>query len=281
MSHQHYAFSFPQHEDTHAVRLRNAASARYGGDWRSIPHAHSYTELFYVIGGDGQFRIGGELFPVRENHLVVINPNIMHTEVSYADHPLEYIVVGIEGPELHIQDEHEGRFCVLDVPEKAPLLGCMQSILREMQERREGYEVMCQAYTNMLMVHLMRSDTLRIIDAPVQPHQGSQCASVRHYIESHYKESLTLDQLADYAKINKYYLSHAFLREYGVPPMRYMLDCRIREGQRLLVETDLSLGQIASILGFSSASYFSQAFRRTASLSPAEYRKQNKGKPEP
>jgi AraC-like DNA-binding protein len=52
-----------------------------------------------------------------------------------------------------------------------------------------------------------------------------------------------------------------------------MIDCRIREGKRLLAETDLSLSQIANILGFSSASYFSQSFRKSEGISPIEFRK--------
>lgn len=273
MSHQHYVFSIPQSgQSRNRVKLRNAASARYGGDWSSIPHAHSYTELFYVVGGDGQFRIDNELFPVKANQLVVINPNIMHTEVSYEDHPLEYIVVGIEGPELRMHAEHDGRFCVFDVPETAPILACMQSILREMQNRQPDYDIVCQAYTEILIVQLARSDSFSIVDAPVEPQLTSQCASIRHYIESHYKERLTLEDLAAVAKVNKYYLSHVFRKEYGVPPINYMISCRIRESTRLLVETDLSLSEIAEILGFSSASYFSQSFRRAEAVSPTQYR---------
>ena len=41
-----------------------------------------------------------------------------------------------------------------------------------------------------------------------------------------------------------------FKREYGVSPINYIIDCRIREGKRLLAETDLAPSQIASILGF-------------------------------
>lgn len=52
-----------------------------------------------------------------------------------------------------------------------------------------------------------------------------------------------------------------------------MISCRVREGKRLLLETDYSLTQIAHILGFSSASYFSQTFRRVEGMSPKECRK--------
>ena len=84
-----------------------------------------------------------------------------------------------------------------------------------------------------------------------------------------------LEQLAEEGHMNKFYLSHAFKKEYGLSPINYMIDCRIREGKRLLADTDLSLSQIAGILGFSSPSYFSQSFRKAEGISPAEYRKAN------
>lgn len=282
MSHQHYVFTLRQQPDIRSgIKLRNAASARYGGDWSSIPHTHSYLELFYVVGGVGQFRIDGDLFPVHENQLVIVNPNILHTEVSYGDHPLEYIVVGIEGPELSIGHEHDGRFCILSIPPSDPILFYMRNILLEMQNRPLGYEAVCQAFTEILIIHLLRNANFSVGESPTVAPINSQCVSVRHYIESHYKEHLTLDQLADAANMNKYYLAHAFKREYGVSPINYLLACRIREGKRLLEETSLSLSQIAGILGFSSPSYFSQAFRRCENISPLEYRKQHQTSPLP
>ena len=76
--------------------------------------------------------------------------------------------------------------------------------------------------------------------------------------------------------MNKFYLSHAFKREYGVSPINYMISRRIDESKYLLAETDLSLSQIAQLLGFSSLSYFSQVFHRTQGISPKEYRQNQK-----
>ena len=76
--------------------------------------------------------------------------------------------------------------------------------------------------------------------------------------------------------MNKYYLSHAFKREYGISPINDMISLRIRESKYLLAETDLSMSQIAQLLGFSSLSYFSQVFRKTQGLSPMEYRHNTK-----
>ena len=97
---------------------------------------------------------------------------------------------------------------------------------------------------------------------------------MRRYIETHFKETLTLDNLAAVAHVSKYYLAHAFSREYGTSPINYVLSCRIQESLRLLSETHMSLSQIAGILGFSSPSYFSQSFRRIKGLSPMAYRNQ-------
>ena len=94
------------------MKLRNIASTKYSGDWPSIPHSHSYAELFYIVDGAGQFQINDKLFPVQAHQLVVVNPNVIHTEVSFESHPLEYIVLGIEGLEFTISDAAEGSFCV-------------------------------------------------------------------------------------------------------------------------------------------------------------------------
>ncbi len=277
MSHTNYTFS-PMKESLprQQMILRNVAAAKYGGDWHSIPHAHSYTELFYIVGGDGQFQINGSLFPVHAHQLVVVNPNILHTEVSYEAHPLEYIVLGIEGPELTDPDTDEARYCIYSFSEQNEVLTCMQRVLLEMQERRPEYQTVCLACMDIIMAQLMRSASVSVTQTSAHSPANQQCASVRHYIDQHYKENITLDLLAEKASINKFYMAHAFKREYGVSPINYLLVCRIREAKRLLAETDLTLSQIAAVLGFSSSSYFSQRFRNAEGMSPTEYRMQSK-----
>ena len=262
MSHTNYTFSLTEGPAARQkLLLRSIASARYGGDWHSTPHAHSHTELFYIVGGDGQFQIDGRLFPVRAHQMVVVNPNILHTEVSYEAHPLEYIVLGIEGLELRQPDSGEARYCIYSFPEHNDVLNCMQQLLQEMQDRK---------------ARLMRTASVSVTESQARFPTNRQCATVRQYIEQHYKENLTLDLLAEKASINKYYMAHAFKREYGVSPINFLIACRIREGKRLLGETDLSLSQIATVLGFSSPSYFSQSFRSAEGMSPTEYRKANR-----
>lgn len=258
------------------ARLLNAGSARYEGDWHSIPHAHGYAELFYITGGDGQFRIEEKLFPVKSDQLVIVNPNVIHTEVSLDSHPLEYIVLGVEGLELASEEDGDSRFRVLDFRGDSDIPTCLRHILRESREMQAGYETVCQAYMEILIVRLMRSTSFSVASVSVEKRASRQCATIRRYIDTHYKEQLNLDTLAEQAHVNKYYMAHAFKREYGVSPIQYLLQRRIEESKYLLRETDLSLAQICRMLGFSSGSYFSQSFCKAVGVAPMEYRKCSK-----
>jgi len=277
MSRYYYSLSKDQSFTIRGTaKLLNVASSRYGGDWHSVPHTHNYTELFYIVDGKGQFLIEDQVFPVGMNNLVIINPNVIHTEDSLNAQPLEYIVLGIEGIELATTQNSNGEFCILDHFESVEIAGCLRNILREMEQKNTGYEDICQAYMEILIIRLMRSTSLAVPAEPQLASGNRQCAAVKRYIDLHFKEALTLEQLAEDAHMNKYYLSHAFKREYGVSPINYMITKRIEESKYLLAETDLSLSQIAQLLGFSSLSYFSQVFRRTQAVSPMEFRQGTK-----
>ena len=277
MSRSHYAVD---KELSYTIRgtakLLNIASAKYGGDWHSVPHTHNHVELFYIIGGKGQFLINDQLYPVNTNHLVIINPNVIHTEVSLNAQPLEYIVLGVDGIELSISGTSNGQFCILDHFESLDMASCLRNILREMEMKQPGYEDVCQAFMEILIIRLMRSTGLSLPSETSAVSTNRQCAAVRRYIDLHFKEALTLEQLAEEGHMNKFYLSHAFKREYGVSPINYMISRRIEESKYLLAETDLSMSQIAQLLGFSSLSYFSQVFHRTQNISPKEYRQSQK-----
>lgn len=277
MSNRRFILEVPGEKSLrNTARLLSASSAKYGGDWHSIPHTHSYTELFYTVGGKGQYQIEDTLYPVKPNDLVIIHPDVVHTEVSYNANPLEYIVLGIDGLEL-TDGRDNGHFCILKCPDSSDILGCLRSILWEMEGRKPGCEEVCQALMEILIIRLMRNTDLAASVSPHTVRGSNQCAAIRRYLDTHFKESLNLDLLAREAHINKYYLAHIFKEEYGLSPINYLISRRIDESRYLLRETNMSVSQIARVLGFSSASYFSQSFRRAEGISPIEYRKKQSG----
>lgn len=282
MSTNRYDFSYHENNDIrNTAKLLYVSSAKYGGDWHSIPHTHQCSELFFVIGGSGQFQIENKIYPVSSNDLVIVNPLVLHTELSLNSSPLEYIVVGVEGLELSVKPDVEDYFCIINFQGlRDVLLGYLKNMIRELGNKTPGYEIVCQNLTEVLIILLTRLTNFETTLTPIRKNTSRLCATVRRYIDSHYKENINLDLLADVVHINKYYMVHAFTEEYGVSPMNYLSSCRINEARHLLTATDLSLSSISRTLGFSSPSYFSQCFKKAENTSPNDYRKLHRQKNE-
>ena len=278
MSTNRYDFiSNPQNHIRNNARLLYVSSAKYGGDWHSTLHTHQCSELFYVTGGMGQFQIEEEIYHVETNDLVIINPNVSHTEISLNSNPLEYIVVGMEGMELPIKTEEDIPYRIINCSSfRDTILFYLQTMLHEIEQKAHGYETICQDLMEVLMILLNRQTKFSTDFAPVQKKSTRLSNMVRRYIDGHYTENITLDDLANICHVSRYYLVHTFTNEYGISPINYMTSCRIREAKQLLKNDDYPLSFISRILGFSSPSYFSQMFKKYEGMSPNEYRKLSK-----
>ena len=80
MSNKRYEVNTPgvSPVDRDVTKLLYVSTAKYGGDWHSLMHTHACTELFYVVGGMGQFKVAEKLIPVSPDDLVIVNPNGAH-----------------------------------------------------------------------------------------------------------------------------------------------------------------------------------------------------------
>lgn len=146
-------------------------------------------------------------------------------------------------------------------------------MLLEINQQPVDFDQVCQHLAELIVLRISR--LCQHSHAATSAHKSSrECARVRLYIDKHFTEPITLDHLAEYANLNKYYLVHVFNREMGCSPISYLLDRRIGESNRLLENSNISIRQISQQMGFSSSSYFSQSFRRYTGFSPAEYRRQ-------
>ena len=258
-----------------SFRLLYISKSRFGGDWNSTAHTHACTELFYCLSGEGQFFIQGQLYPVQPDDLVIVNPQVEHTELSLNAAPLEYVVLGISGIEVLFGSSDEP-YAILNCREQRERLGALlHMLLAEADHSLDGYETVCQDLLEVLLIWLVRSSTLSLqLQKTTVRAENRECAEIKRYIDANYKESITLDKLAGMAHLNKYYLSHAFQKEYGISPITYLSRRRIEESKYLLGNTSHTLAQVSELLGFSSPSYFSQCFRKAEGISPNEYRRQ-------
>ena len=277
MSNNNYEFMQSNHLKKTA-KLLYISSAKYGGDWHSVQHTHNCSELFYVIDGKGQFLIEDKTYPVSVNDLVIVNPNVSHTEVSLNASPLKYIVLGVEGLELTATKRNDNtNFCIINFKNwRENVLLCLQHMLTEIENKHAGYEIVCQDLMEILIVLLGRQTNFSTILSPVNKKTSRLCGSTKRYIDTHYQENITLDQLAEVCHVSKYHLAHAFTEEYGISPINYLISKRIAEAEHLLKTTDFSLSLISNTTGFSSSSYFAQIFRKQKGMSPTEFRKQSR-----
>lgn len=262
-------------------RLLYVTTAKYEGDWQSILHSHPFSELFYVVSGNGSFLAEDTEFPVGRNDMVIINPHVQHTEKSLKTTPLEYIVLGIEGLSFSFENItttqegitiHTASGAVHKYNmQHSNIYAYLNIMLEEISHKEENYEAVCQNLLEVLLTCMLRNNHLSIIPSGNST-LNRECTQIKNYIDANYSENITLDTLAAITHMNKYYMAHAFTKHMGISPINYLLEKRIQEGKSLLESTSHSIAQVSGILGFSSQSYFSQAFKKATGKTPIQYR---------
>lgn len=95
------------------------------------------------------------------------------------------------------------------------------------------------------------------------------------YIELHYHEKLTLNDIAKELYISPNYLSTLFKKEKQINISDYILNFRIKQAKKLLIQTNYRISEIAEMIGFTDARYFSSTFKKNVNKTPQEYRNHN------
>ncbi|CAM3920551.1 response regulator [Cohnella lubricantis] len=103
---------------------------------------------------------------------------------------------------------------------------------------------------------------------------GGTLAKVAEYLRHHYKESLTIKEIAERFYLHPVYLGQSFSRRYGRSILDYLHDRRIEEAKRLLRETEDASWAIAEALGYKGYQHFLKQFERRLGMKPSEYRQQ-------
>lgn len=94
------------------------------------------------------------------------------------------------------------------------------------------------------------------------------------YLEHHYQdEMISLEAVSGHVQLNSSYFSALFKKRVGMGFAEYVLDLRIQEAKRLLVETNLTVANIAVMVGYHDPKHFAKLFRKVCQIKPNEYRK--------
>ena len=121
--------------------------------------------------------------------------------------------------------------------------------------------------TRMLSALVNAHPELKGISSRSEVIEGSMA-----YINEHFQEPVTLEQIAAQANLSPYYFTRIFSEETGFTPHQYLIATRINYARYLLLNSSLSVKKIAFSSGFSSESNFCYTFRKREGITPGEYR---------
>ena len=99
-------------------------------------------------------------------------------------------------------------------------------------------------------------------------------SKVKGYLQNNYMYDVSLDSLGDILRISPSYLSSTFKKCFGVGFLDYLTELRVQAAKGLLADPLRSTAEVASLVGYESASYFTRAFKKKTGQTPTEYRQQ-------
>jgi len=108
------------------------------------------------------------------------------------------------------------------------------------------------------------------------PHAAA-LRKAENFIMENYTRKISLKEIADMAGLSPPYFSTIFKEEMGENLSKYLNRLRVEKASRLLLETDMSLSEIAACCCFEDQSWFSKIFKAFTGISPGKYRNQGGG----
>ncbi len=103
----------------------------------------------------------------------------------------------------------------------------------------------------------------------------TQLSELLSYMEQHYIEPLTIEQMARVVHLSPSTLFRAFRQVMGRPPVDYLIRLRIGKAAQLLRRPSLRVSEVSEAAGFNDSNYFTRQFTRIMGVSPCAYRQQH------
>ena len=135
-----------------------------------------------------------------------------------------------------------------------------------------------QAETQRQLEELARAGGTQDSDTDNSDKVSLMMSKVKSYLQHNYMYDLSLDTVSEILNLSPSYFSVQFKRSFGVNFLDYLTDLRIQAAKELLCDPLRSTAEVASMVGYESASYFTRIFKKKTGLTPTEYRRQNAGR---
>lgn len=233
-------------------------------------HYHSSYELYYLEAGRREYFVEDTFFSVSAGSFVLIPPSKFHrTGGAYAQRTL----VGFTSEFL----------MKTYTPETVEeLLGCFDKLLiTPPKESREMFRFLLKALarcTDGTEFAVYLGALLRELSKCSPEQTGDeQISRIIQFINEHYAELHSIEQIASHFYISKYHLCRIFKNSMSITVIEYLNQIRIKNACSQMESGDRSILEIAQGCGFNSSAYFSSVFKKITGVSPSEYRRKKRG----
>ncbi len=253
---------------------RNADSPRYD--------SHDYTEIVFVLSGQGKYHVGDTIYNVSEGDVILLNQGVKHQSIcSNPDNPTVEASIGF----CDIQFENLGPN-EMPIPKEGPVIRTQGELRQKLFKLyasmdaenavyRTGRSFMLKSYLMQVLLLLVREQT-----EPVQITTGYSLKStnkkhiveqVLSYFEDHYAEKISLDRIADNTYLSSVYISKIFKSETGDTPIRHLINIRLEKAKELLENGwEGSIQEVAMQVGYHDVYHFGKMFKKRFGVSPSK-----------
>ena len=250
-------------------------------------HWQENTEILWIQKGELSLKIQEKNYLGKAGDIIYINPRELHGMQSQTP---DCIYLALIFPLSWLQfaqmDEAEELYLNPLIEGNAQVITQLPSSIAERMGIlfQEIYDDYCNSSGNWLMIkaNLLRFYACLFQNDLILYRQRDDSAQMRllleiaRYMQTHYNEKLSLEELGQTFHMSPKYFSVFFQKHFSRSFTDYLTSIRIECAKKMLVESDADMELISQQAGFSSSSYFIRMFRKCLGLTPGQYRKKYK-----
>lgn len=246
-------------------------------------HLHKdATELVYVASGSGIYMINHQHFSVEKGDILVIESGFIHSGSSSPHNPMKTLALVVS--DIHWKDKEAPNNIIF--PTSYPLIkeglhtpylsSTMMELWRMYQEPQPDAELGRMILSPLLVL-------LRKHYKDTKPYwkvrENPLACDILSYIYNHYAEDISLETLSQHFYMSAGHISHLLQKEFQISPINYLIDVRFSKSKALLINTELSIAEIAYTVGYNNPAHFTKLFIKRIGYSPNDYRMLHKNIP--
>lgn len=250
-------------------------------DW----HWHREVEFLTVKNGSIICSTNKKDIVLPENTSIFINSSILHKFTSDSPADIPNIVFApwfIAPKESLIYEKYvypilsRGSSYIIFSPEiewQNDVNKILQEIYNECESEEQDEISVFRDVINLWDILLKHIELTPEIENKEKAINQARLQSMMKYIQEHYREKITLEDIARAGLVSKSSALSIFNTEIKESPVAYMIRYRLMKAAEMLEKTDKDITLIAEENGFSSSGYFCRMFNRLFHCSPGKYRK--------